>query len=223
MEALLVHKNITKAQAMEKSVKALKEVGIHDAENRLNQYPHEFSGGMRQRVMIAMALVTEPQLLIADEPTTALDVTIQAQILDLIRKLQQEHNTAVIFITHDLGVIAGISDNVLVMYGGRIMEYGATATIYYNHQHPYTRALLDSIPATYNRGEELYSIPGQPPDVSKPIPGCVFAPRCEFADEKCHCTTPQLLKVSENHYSACLRAQQGTLQMDSVTMKGMVQ
>jgi len=176
IEPLLIHKNIDKQEAYKKAINSLKEVGIQDAENRLGQYPHEFSGGMRQRVMIAMALITEPELLIADEPTTALDVTIQAQILDLIKKLQNEHNTAVMFITHDLGVIAGIADSIMVLYGGSIMESGDTASVYYNPQHPYTRALLDSIPSSHIPGEGLYTIPGQPPDVSKPIPGCPVNP-----------------------------------------------
>ena len=217
IEPLLIHKkNIDKQEAYKKATNSLREVGIQDAEKRLGQFPHEFSGGMRQRVMIAMALITEPELLIADEPTTALDVTIQAQILDLIKKLQNEHNTAVMFITHDLGVIAGIADNVMVLYGGSIMESGDTASVYYNPQHPYTRALLDSIPSSHIPGEDLYTIPGQPPDVSKPIPGCPFAPRCEYSADKC--TTKPILpkEIEEGHFSACMRVQEGSISIKGV-------
>jgi oligopeptide transport system ATP-binding protein len=212
MEPLLVHEEVTGAEAKRRALKVMNEVGILDAEKRLFSYPHEFSGGMKQRVMIAMALITKPELLIADEPTTALDVTVQAQILDLIKKLQKDYGTSVIFITHDLGVIAGLVDRVLVMYGGRIVERGTTKEIFYQTKHPYTRALLDSIPATHKKGETLYTIPGMPPDVSKPIEGCSFAPRCEYAKEVCKETVPPLAGVgSDSHDSACLRLNEGIL------------
>lgn len=213
MEPLLIHKNVTQVEARRKVMQALQEVGIQDAENRFDQYPHEFSGGMRQRVMIAMALITEPELLIADEPTTALDVTIQAQILDLIKRLQRDHGTAVIFITHDLGVIASMADKLLVMYAGKVVEQGTTKDIYYNPEHPYTKALLESIPGTHEPGEQLYTIEGLPPDVSKPIPGCAFAPRCEFSDDSKGCSSivPELKLRDGTHFSACTRVQKGEI------------
>ena len=207
-EPLLIHDNISIKGARAKAIRGLEEVGILDAEKRLDQYPHEFSGGMRQRVMIAMALITEPELLIADEPTTALDVTVQAQILDLIQKLQKEKGTAVIFITHDLGVIASLADRVLVMYAGRVVEEGETDTIFYESQHPYTRALLKSIPAIHTQEQELYSIPGLPPDVSKPIPGCAFAPRCELAETSCQQSIPPFNQVAQGHHAACIKSDQ---------------
>ncbi|MBN1982185.1 MAG: ABC transporter ATP-binding protein [Chitinivibrionales bacterium] len=206
IEPLLIHRKISRFDAEKKALAALKEVGILDCQKRMNQYPHEFSGGMRQRIMIAMALITEPKLLIADEPTTALDVTIQAQILELIKKLQRNYGAAVIFITHDLGVIAGIADKVAVMYGGRIMEQGDTRQIYYNPRHPYTRALIGSIPASHKPGEELYTIPGQPPDMSKPIPGCPFEQRCAEAFQECNKQVPPLVSVGNNQFCACVRA-----------------
>ena len=173
----------------------------------MRSYPHEFSGGMRQRVMIAAALITKPALLVADEPTTALDVTVQAQILELIRKMQRELGTAVIFITHDIGIVSGFCDRVLVMYAGRIVESASTAQIFYKPKHPYNQALQKSIPALHEKGEKLYTIPGAPPDLSKPIPGCPFAPRCEFAQEKCTTSTIALKEITPDHFSACLRIQ----------------
>jgi oligopeptide transport system ATP-binding protein len=177
----------------------------------MDAYPHEFSGGMRQRVMIAMALITRPELLIADEPTTALDVTVQAQILDLIRRMQREIKMAVIFITHDLGVVSGLCDRVQVMYAGRIIESAPTRELFYNPQHPYTRALQRSIPALQPKGTELYTIPGMPPDLSKPVIGCAFAPRCDFAAPRCTVETPGLAEVTATHAHACLRAQAGEI------------
>jgi oligopeptide transport system ATP-binding protein len=215
-ESLLAHKKISQREAIKKAVHALAEVGIQDPEKRINHYPHQFSGGMRQRVMIAMALITEPTLLIADEPTTALDVTIQAQILDLIKKLQKSRNMSVIFITHDLGVIAGISDRVLVMYAGKIVESGATRDVYYKPVHPYTQALLNSIPSSRQTGDTLYVIPGQPPDTSKPPAGCAFSPRCKYATEPCKISLPELDQITPGHSTACLRVQDGSLQMDPV-------
>lgn len=205
MEPLLLHKGMSKEEARKKALNGLKEVGILDADKRLDMYPHEFSGGMRQRVMIAMALITEPELLIADEPTTALDVTVQAQILDLIRKLQKEKGTAVIFITHDLGVVASLADNVLVMYAGRVVEQGGVEQIFYQSKHPYTQALLKSIPATHERGEKLYAIPGLPPDLANKPPGCSFAPRCHLVSERCRESAPSL-NVYGAQKTACFRA-----------------
>lgn len=200
-EPLLFHKGMNKEEAYRKAQIALEEVGIQDAKSRLGAYPHEFSGGMRQRVMIAMALITEPELLIADEPTTALDVTVQAQILDLIKKLQKDKNTAVIFITHDLGVIAGMSDRVMVMYGGQIVESGTTNDVFYKSTHPYTKALLASIPSTHSPGEKLYTIPGLPPDLTKDIPGCTFAPRSGIKhDQDSLNTRPELAEIEPGHW-----------------------
>jgi oligopeptide transport system ATP-binding protein len=211
IEPLLIHEKISKADALKRALAALEAVGINDAARRIHLYPHEFSGGMRQRVMIAMALITRPELLIADEPTTALDVTVQAQILELIKKLQREFGMAVIFITHDLGVVSGLCDRVQVMYAGRIVESADTRTLFYSPRHPYTRALQRSIPALQNKGAELYTIRGLPPDLSKPLPGCPFAPRCEFAVEKCVTTPVKLLEVAPGHAHSCLRAQLGEI------------
>ncbi len=211
IEPLRIHENISKADALRRGIAGLEEVGINDAAKRVHLYPHEFSGGMRQRVMIAMALITRPELLIADEPTTALDVTVQAQILELIKKMQRELGMAVIFITHDLGVVSGLCDRVQVMYAGRIVETADTRTLFYAPRHPYTRALQRSIPALQPKGAELYTIRGMPPDLSKPLPGCPFAPRCEFALEKCVANPVQLKEVAPGHAHACLRAQQGEI------------
>ncbi len=211
IEPLLIHEKISKADALKRALEALETVGINDAGKRIHLYPHEFSGGMRQRVMIAMALITKPELLIADEPTTALDVTVQAQILELIKKMQHDLGMAVIFITHDIGVVSGLCNHVQVMYAGRVVESGDTRTLFYSPKHPYTRALQRSIPSLQPKGAELYTITGLPPDVSKPIPGCAFAPRCEFAVDYCHTTKPELVPVNAGHAHACLRAQRGEL------------
>lgn len=205
IEPLVIHAKISREQAWKRGIEALREVGIQDAEKRMRSYPHEFSGGMRQRVMIAAALITKPALLIADEPTTALDVTVQAQILELIRKMQRELGTAVIFITHDIGIVSGFCDRVLVMYAGRIVESASTTQIFYEPKHPYNRALQKSIPALHEKGETLYTIPGSPPDLSTPIPGCPFAPRCEYAEEQCTIPTIALKEVAPGHFSARLR------------------
>ncbi|RKX34738.1 MAG: ABC transporter ATP-binding protein [Verrucomicrobia bacterium] len=212
IEPLMTHNSdATKDWALGLAIDALNEVGIQDAAKRIHFYPHEFSGGMRQRVMIAMALITKPELLIADEPTTALDVTVQAQILELIKRLQHELGTAVIFITHDLGVVAGLCDRVQVMYAGRIMETAETEGVYKHPKHPYTKALQQSIPSLQPKGSELFTIPGMPPDLSRDIRGCPFAPRCTEAVERCH-TEPILLKtVTDGHSSSCLRTQAGEI------------
>jgi len=210
IEPLLIHEKISRAAALARGIAALEDVGVPDAARRIRSYPHEFSGGMRQRVMIAMALITKPELLIADEPTTALDVTVQAQILDLVKKMQQELGMAVIWITHDLGVVAGFCRRVQVMYAGRIVERAATDELFARTAHPYTRALQKSIPALQPKGAALYTIPGMPPDLSRPIEGCPFVPRCEFAQEQC--TQPVALKdIAPGHATACLRVQKGEI------------
>jgi oligopeptide transport system ATP-binding protein len=213
IEPLLIHGKATPNDAFDLGVAALREVGIQDAAQRMRSYPHEFSGGMRQRVMIATALITKPELLLADEPTTALDVTVQAQILELIAELQKEHGTAVVFVTHDIGVVSAICDRVLVMYAGRILESGPTAALFYKPKHPYTQALQRSIPALHPRGSELRTIPGKPPDVTQPIRGCPFASRCEFALEKCVTSEIALREVALGQASACLRVQLGEIEL----------
>src|SRR6202453_4417297 len=180
IEPVLIHENTSRPAARKRAIAMLNEVGLADAENCLHRYPHEFSGGMRQRVMIAMALITKPDLLIADEPTTALDVTVQAQILDLMKKMREELGMAIILISHDLGVVSGYCDRVIVMYAGRVMESAKTADLFYQTKHPYTRALQKSIPALQVKGRELYTIAGAPPDLLHPLPGCPFAPRCGY-------------------------------------------
>jgi oligopeptide transport system ATP-binding protein len=216
MEPLLIHEDISRKAALGKALEMMEAVGINDAARRIHFYPHEFSGGMRQRVMIAMALVTRPELLIADEPTTALDVTVQAQILELIRRLQRELGMAVIFVTHDLGVVAGLCDNVQVMYGGRIMETGGARELFHSPMHPYTRALQRSIPALQPKGKELFTIPGLPPDVSKPIPGCAFAARCSFAADPCTAARPELEEAAPGHSHACIRERSGEITVESL-------
>jgi len=211
MEPLLIHEKIGRAAAARMALQALQEVGVPEAEQRIRSYPHQFSGGMRQRVMIAMALIGKPDLLIADEPTTALDVTVQAQILDLIAQQQRQRGVAVIFISHDLSVVAGFCDRVMVMYAGRVVETAHTRAIFREPKHPYTRALQRSRPAMQAKGAELYVIPGLPPDLSRPVPGCAFAPRCEFAVADCGRTEMRLQNVGAGQASACLRVQRGEL------------
>ncbi len=213
IEPLLLHERLDRAAAVKRGIKALEDVGVSGAAQRIRSYPHEFSGGMRQRVMIAMALITKPELLIADEPTTALDVTVQAQILELIKKLQHDMGMAVIWVSHDLGVVAGFCQRVQVMYAGRIVESASTEAIFKNPKHPYNRALQKSIPALQPKGAELYTIPGMPPDMSKSIDGCSFAPRCEFAQDVCRLGIMNSTEIEPGHASACVRVQKGELKL----------
>jgi oligopeptide transport system ATP-binding protein len=204
MEVTRLHLGHNKEQAYQHAIKMLKTVGIPDAESRVESYPHEFSGGMRQRVMIAMALSCEPELLIADEPTTALDVTIQAQILELIKNLRTELGTSVILITHDLGVVAGMTDKIIVMYAGKVFEQAPTTELFATSANPYTKGLLKSVPdPAHEQGAELYQIPGLPPDVAHLPPGCPFAPRCNWVEEICHREFPPFVQINENHQSLC--------------------
>lgn len=203
-EAIVLHRRTTSAEAMAEAVRCMELVRIPDASRRARQYPHEFSGGMRQRVMIAMALSCEPKLLIADEPTTALDVTVQAGIIDLLCDLKRRTGTAVMLITHDLGIVAGAADRVVVMYAGRAVERGTADDIFYSPSHPYTRALLASMPS---RGADdrgcLPSIPGAPPDLLAPPVGCAFAPRCAEAMRICDEAEPPTFDASDGHDAAC--------------------
>jgi len=205
-EPLIKHYNVSSKDARNEVLKMLEDVGIPEPLNRIKQYPHEFSGGMRQRIMIAMALITKPELLIADEPTTALDVTVQAQILNLLKKLQQELGMGIIFITHDLGVVAEICDNVNVMYAGRIVEKGGVGDIFKRSKHPYTMMLKKSLPKIKGTVERLYHIPGMPPDMTKDIKGCSFAPRCDSADKKCFNIKEIVLDGNGKHCSACIKS-----------------
>ncbi|MBI2863824.1 MAG: ABC transporter ATP-binding protein [Chloroflexi bacterium] len=203
-EGLELHKGMSRSQARRHSIELLRMVGIPSPESRVDDYPHQFSGGMRQRVMIAMALSCDPQVLLADEPTTALDVTIQAQILDLVKRLCVERRTAVILITHDLGVLAGMTDRLAVMYAGRIVETAPTAELYENPKHPYTIALMKSVPRLdEERREKLFVIDGLPPDLIDPPKGCRFAPRCFAVIDKCWEEMPELMRVTEGHNAAC--------------------
>ena len=203
MEALTEHdRSTSKKSAYERALWTLEQVGIPDTKQRIEQYPQEFSGGMRQRVMIAMTLMMDPEIIIADEPTTALDVTIQAQILDILRNLQVKRGLSMILITHDLGVVAGMSDDVLVMYAGRPVEQGTVEEIFYRPHHPYTSALLRSIPSVLREDQELYSIRGLPPDPARLPPGCPFAPRCEHAMPVCT-EAPPIRRLSLTHTSVC--------------------
>ncbi len=205
IEPLLVHENISKFDAIKRAHAILKEVGITDVEKRMNSYPHRFSGGMRQRLMIAMALITKPKLLIADEPTTALDVTVEAQIIDLIRREQAKTGMSVIFISHNLGVVAGFAKDILVMYAGNVVEKGSVDNIFYHPSHPYTKALIACLPSAHQKGAQLYNIQGQLPDLAKPIQGCKFAPRCEFKQDICLSQEPVAVDVRAGQSTLCTR------------------
>lgn len=202
MEPILKHQKLSKTEAQKKSIELLGLVGMPQPELRIKQYPHQFSGGQRQRIVIAIALACNPKLLIADEPTTALDVTIQGQILELMKDLQKKIDTSIIFITHDLGVVANVADRVAVMYGGQIVEVGTVDEIFYNPQHPYTWGLLSSMPSMDASDEKLYAIPGTPPDLLSPPKGDAFALRSEYALKIDLEQVPPLFKVSETHYAA---------------------
>ncbi|WP_034453003.1 ABC transporter ATP-binding protein [Butyrivibrio sp. AE2032] len=203
MEAILLHTDRNKEQARERAIEMLKLVNVNEPEKRMNQYPHEFSGGMRQRVMIAMALACEPDILIADEPTTALDVTIQAQILDLMKSLQEELGMAIIMITHDLGVVAQMCDEVIVMYAGSICEQGTADEVFYNPCHEYTKGLLRSIPTEGKEGEKLQPITGTPIDLLNMPKGCPFAPRCDNAMKICLRERAERMQINDDHAAGC--------------------
>ena len=208
MEAIQLHQKVGKREARNRAIEMLKQVGIPSPEQRVKEYPHQLSGGMRQRVMIAMALSCNPAVLIADEPTTALDVTIQAQILDLLKKLQEEMGMAIILITHDLGVVAEIADRVAVMYAGKVVEYGGVKELFHSPRHPYTIGLLDSIPRMNERKEKLSVIPGTVPSPTAFPPGCAFHPRCPFIEERCRSEIPDLLQVDDAYSVRCHRWQE---------------
>jgi oligopeptide/dipeptide ABC transporter ATP-binding protein len=206
VETIIQHEKITKSAAEERAIDLMHMVGIPAPERRLKEYPHQFSGGMRQRVMIAIALACRPKVLLADEPTTALDVTIQDQIIRLVKSLQSEMGMSVVWVTHDLGVVAQLCDRVAVMYAGRIMEVANVIELFENSRHPYTHGLMESIPSGSTRDEnKLIPIPGQPPDLLNLMPGCPFKPRCRYAQDKCDLPDMPLRTVSPGHYSACIR------------------
>lgn len=206
MEAIILHQKLDKASARRKAIEMLELVRIPEAEKRIDEYPHQFSGGMRQRVMIAMALSCNPEILIADEPTTALDVTIQAQIIELIKQLQRELGMSLILITHDMGVVAETCHNVIVMYAGKIVEYGNVLTIFKNPSHPYTIGLLESVPRLDIRKERLKAIEGQPPDLVALPNYCYYAERCPYRTEDCFNQIPELIEVEPGHFSRCIYA-----------------
>jgi len=202
MEITQLHEGLSSKEARKKAIEMLELVGISDASKRINDYPHQFSGGMRQRVMIAMALSCKPELLIADEPTTALDVTIQAQILELIKSLKEKIGTSVILITHDLGIVAAMTDHIAVMYAGKIVEYAPTEELFDSPHHPYTKGLLKSVPDPLIDQEKLFQIPGLPPDLSNLPKGCPFSPRCSNVIAKCQ-EVPPIQQINDQHYSVC--------------------
>lgn len=201
-EPILLHEKVSKQEALDRALQLMKDVGIPNAAEHINDYPHQWSGGMRQRAVIAIALAANPEILIADEPTTALDVTIQAQILQLLKDIQKERQSSIIFITHDLGVVAGMADRVAVMYAGKIVEYGTVDEVFYNPQHPYTWGLLNSMPTTDTEAGSLEAIPGTPPDLLYPPRGDAFAARNAYALDIDHEEIPPMFKVSDTHFAA---------------------
>ena len=202
-EAIMVHENVDEKELQQRCIQLLKDVGIASPEERLKDYPHQLSGGQKQRVMIAMALACNPDLVIADEPTTALDVTIQAQILNLFEELQKKRKMSLLYITHDLGVVANIADRINVMYAGIIIEQGNAKEIFHTPCHPYTKGLLASLPSPKKRGSSLHSIPGTVPDPAYKPPGCPFHPRCDFAVDTCRIDFPQMCEYENGHLSRC--------------------
>ena len=203
-EGLRLHRGYSKEQALKRAIELLDAVGIPEPEKRVNEYPHQFSGGMRQRVMIAMALACDPDILIADEPTTALDVTIQAQIIELMQEMQEKNGNAIVMITHDLGVVADIADKIMVMYAGRPVEFGTADEIFYESRHPYTWGLIRSIPEqATDEKKPLTPIHGNPPALSNLPKGCVFSPRCPYATDKCRAERPERFETGTGHYAAC--------------------
>ena len=216
MEGLLEHQSLTKKQAYEKAIELIEMVGIPSAASRMKEYPHQFSGGMRQRVVVAMAIACNPKILIADEPTTALDVTIQAQILELMNDLQRKLETSIIIITHDLGVVANMAQRVAVMYAGRVIEIGTVDEIFYEPKHPYTWGLLSSMPKLHaDTHEPLIPIAGSPPDLEQLKDGCPFAPRCPYAMKLCHSFTPESTEVSKTHAASCWLLDERAPKVDS--------
>jgi peptide/nickel transport system ATP-binding protein/oligopeptide transport system ATP-binding protein len=205
METLRAHERLTQREQYSRAVSMLDKVGIPSAAKRMSDYPHQLSGGQRQRVMIAMALACNPKLLIADEPTTALDVTIQAQVLDLLMDLRDELGMAIIVITHNMGVIAETADRVLVMYAGRIVEQASVVELFEQPRHPYTRGLLSCVPTLEQEAERLVAIPGSLPEPARRPPGCRFAPRCRFRVEACRSAIPPLVEEQHGHFVACIR------------------
>ncbi|MBE5814588.1 MAG: ABC transporter ATP-binding protein [Clostridiales bacterium] len=225
MEAILLHTNRNRKQAKERALEMLRLVNVNEPEKRLKQYPYELSGGMRQRVMIAMALACEPDILIADEPTTALDVTIQAQILDLMSDLQKQLGMAIIMITHDLGVVAQMCDEVVVMYAGSICEQGTADEIFYNPRHEYTKGLMRSIPTAANNGQRLEPITGTPIDLLNMPKGCPFAPRCENAMKVCLTQRPEKMIINDDHHATCwmnvkLGVEDGSISLEKAPAEG---
>ncbi|HIG26510.1 MAG TPA: ABC transporter ATP-binding protein [Verrucomicrobiales bacterium] len=220
IEPLRIHLKTPRQEAQQQAIRALNSVGIPEASLRLRQFPHELSGGMRQRVMMAMALITEPELLIADEPTTALDVTVQAQILELIRHRKEKTGASVLLITHDLGVVAEVCDRVVVMYAGRILETGSTRDIFKSPRHPYTSALQRSLPGRHRKGELLKTIPGMPPDLLEPLCGCPFADRCDYRVPECSEIDGELILESSDCGTACPRVHRGEISLNEVKQGG---
>jgi len=208
VEVIRRHQKVSKKEALEKAVELLRLVEIPDSEIKIWSYPHQLSGGMKQRIAVARALSCQPSLLLADEPTTNLDVTVQAQILELMKNLKKKLGMAMILITHDMGVVAGVADRIAVLYAGRICELASTRTIFYNPLHPYTKALLTAVPNLAMRREKLTIIPGTIPNLIEPPSGCRFHPRCDFAESACATTVPPLVEMEPEHYVACIRAKE---------------